>query len=102
MYTYIVNRTQIYLSREQAAALDREARRRGTTRSHLIREAIDQAYVAGSTKEEVLAALDATAGAWTGREEDGATYVSRLRDGRRWAELYPDETSRGQESESGG
>jgi hypothetical protein len=88
MYTYIVNRTQIYLTREQAAALDREARRRSTTRSHLIREAIDERYVARPARDEVLAALRDSAGAWTDRAEDGEAYVERLRTGRRWRELY--------------
>ena len=41
MYTYIVQRTQIYLSDLDAKALDRMARRTGRTRSQLIREAIE-------------------------------------------------------------
>jgi len=89
MYTYIVERTQIYLSREQAVALDREAKRRGTTRSHLIREAVDQTYLMTPGREQVLAALRASAGAWKGRREDGASYVEKLRTGRRWTTLYP-------------
>jgi hypothetical protein len=36
-----VKRTQIYLETEQAERLDRRAAARGTTRSELIREAID-------------------------------------------------------------
>ncbi len=88
MYTYIVERTQIYLSREQAAALDREAKRRGTTRSHLIREAIDQTYVVDPDRERVLAALRASAGAWTDRRETGEEYVDRLRSGGRLTRLW--------------
>jgi predicted DNA-binding protein len=91
MYTYIVERTQIYLSREQAAALDREAKRTGTTRSYLIREAIDRTYLATPDRERVLAALNASAGAWKGRRDDGEAYVEKLRTGRRWQDLYPDE-----------
>ena len=79
MYTYIMERTQIYLSREQATALDREARRRGTTRSHLIREAIDQSYVVDPDRGRVLAGLREAAGAWRDRAESGADYVERLR-----------------------
>jgi predicted transcriptional regulator len=88
MYTYIMERTQIYLSAEQAAALDREARRTGTTRSHLIREAIGQAYAADIKREAFLAALDATSGAWRDRAETGEEYVDRIRSGDRWTELW--------------
>ena len=88
MYTYIVERTQIYLSREQAAALDREARRRGQTRSHLIREAIDRAYLSEPTQDDILAAFEASAGAWADHPETGEEYVERIRSGDRMAELW--------------
>ena len=90
MYTYIVERTQIYLSREEAAALDREARRRGQTRSHLIREAIDRVYLSEPSVDDVLAALKASAGAWKDRTESGEEYVERIRSGDRLAELWGD------------
>lgn len=83
MYTYIVERTQIYLSREQASALDREAKRTGTTRSHLIREAIEAVYGAERSPEEVAKILKATAGLWRDRTETGEEYVERLRSGGR-------------------
>jgi predicted DNA-binding protein len=89
MYTYSVERTQIYLSREQASALDQEAKRIGTTRSHLIREAIAEKYGTHRDRSAIRAALEASAGAWQGRDEDGAAYVDRLRTGRRWQDLYP-------------
>lgn len=89
MYTYIVERTQIYLSREQAAALDREAKRTGTTRSHLIREAIEARYGPDRDTDEVREALRATAGLWSDRSESGEAYVERLRSGRRLRDLYP-------------
>lgn len=88
MYTYIVERTQIYLSREQAAALDREAKRRGTTRSHLIREAIEDRYRPARDHDEILEVLRATAGAWKDRAETGEEYVERMRSGRRLRDLY--------------
>jgi len=91
MYTYIVERTQIYLSREQAAALDREARRTGTTRSHLIREAIEAHYGHDRDADAVRRALRATAGLWSDRRESGEAYVERLRTGRRLGDLYPAE-----------
>jgi predicted DNA-binding protein len=92
MYTYIVERTQIYLSKAQAGALDREARRTGVTRSHLIREAIDRTYLATPANEELLAALEATAGAWHGRAEDGEAYVERIRADSRLTDLWGQDT----------
>lgn len=88
MYTYIVERTQIYLTRQQAAALDREAQRTGTTRSHLIREAIDQAYLTSKEADEVTAALNASFGAWNGERETGQEYVDHIRADRRLHELW--------------
>jgi hypothetical protein len=85
-----MDRTQIYLSRGQASALDREARRRGTTRSHLIREAIDRAYGEEVSRESFLDALDQASGAWPDRVESGAEYVERIRSGDRWRELWGD------------
>ena len=90
MYTYIVERTQIYLTREQAVALDREAKRTGTTRSHLIREAIADRYPADKDRDRIAQALQATAGLWRDRAETGEAYVDRLRSGQRLRELYPD------------
>jgi predicted transcriptional regulator len=90
MYTYIVERTQIYLSPGQARALDREARRRGTTRSHLIREAIEQAYGDEKRQDSFLEALELASGAWADRTETGAEYVDRIRGGDRWRELWGD------------
>jgi predicted transcriptional regulator len=90
MYTYIVERTQIYLTSEEANALDREARKRGQTRSHLIREAVDQAYVIGPQREQLLDALDASFGAWKGRRETGEEYVDRIRARDRLAERGED------------
>lgn len=99
MYTYIVERTQIYLSRDQAAALDREAKRRGQTRSHLIREAIDRTYLAGQDAEAFATALDSSFGAWQGRGMTGEEYVDGVRsDGRfqeLWGERWSDEDERG-------
>ncbi len=92
MYIYIVERTQIYLSREQASALDREARRTGSTRSHLIREAIDRAYAAEIGRDAFLDALRESAGAWKNRDETGEAYVDRIRSGDRWQELWGEGT----------
>lgn len=91
MYTYIVERTQIYLSRAQATALDRESKRTGLTRSHLIREAIDERYALAADQTRLRAAIRQTAGLWRDHAESGETYVDRLRGGRRLADLYPGE-----------
>lgn len=88
MYTYIMERTQIYLTRDQAGALDREAKRTGTTRSHLIREAIAAQYGATKDVRRVERVLRETAGLWHGRNGSGGEYVEQLRTGHRLSELY--------------
>jgi predicted DNA-binding protein len=93
MYTYIMERTQIYLSKAQAAALDREAQRTGTTRSHLIREAIEARYGVRGDRSRVEGALRATAGLWKDRATTGDAYVDRLRTGRRLRETHGDDKS---------
>lgn len=88
-----MERTQIYLSAEEQEALDRRAEESGQTRSHVIHEAI-AAYLQQPTPSQVEEALLASAGAWKNRKGpdavDGATYVERLRTGRRWRTLYPE------------
>jgi len=74
-------RTQIYLSDEEARALEREARASGRTKSRLIRDAIDRVYLGEKDADEVLRSLETPAGAWR-RRESGAAYVERLRSGR--------------------
>jgi predicted transcriptional regulator len=54
-------RTQIYLTDEQRRALDRRARRTGTSMARMIREAVD-AYLIDD-RPDVQAALDETFGA---------------------------------------
>lgn len=71
-----------------------EAKRRGQTRSHLIREAIDERYLARRSPDEILGALDESFGAWEDRSETGEEYVERIRSGDRWRELW---TDRGEE-----
>jgi hypothetical protein len=79
MYTYIMQRTQIYLSESETAALDAEARETGHTRSHLIREAIRARYRTSLDVEERLAILRTASGAWADREMTGAEYVEAIR-----------------------
>ncbi len=87
MYTYIVERTQIYLTKTEAMALDREARRTGRTRSHLIREAIDDRYLAATAPDEMQATLRAAFGTWKHRTASGAEYIDTVRTGRGLDEL---------------
>ena len=82
---------QIYLSTEQAAVLDREAKRTGTTRSHLIREAIEAKYSTPQDRDQIDRALRGSAGLWRDRAETGEAYVERRRSARRLRDLYPDD-----------
>lgn len=96
MYTYTMERTQIYLSRREIEALDTVARQTGKTRSHLIREAIEEKYLpAGPTPDEWERALREAAGAWKDRDFDGKEYVERIRQpglGYRIERLYGEPT----------
>lgn len=106
MYTYIVRRTQIYLSEDESEAIDREARRRGTTRSHLIREAVRVRYLERSDPKELQSRVVAAAGAWlrgdASDQESGEAYVERIRTGQRLRELYPDAIADTGDDTSGG
>lgn len=92
MYTYIMQRTQIYLSEDETLALDREAVRRGTSRSHLIREAVRDRYLANPDAEELQDRIAAVAGGWlrgdASDQESGEAYVEGIRTGRRLRELH--------------
>lgn len=71
-------RTQIYITEEEQEALEKLSKERNTTKSNIIREAIDQ-YVADSTLEEKKKKLKAAAGIWKGR--DDIPEVRDLREG---------------------
>ena len=92
MYTYIVmERTQIYLSRQQTDELDRRARERGTTRSHLIREAVEKYLTPEWDPEAFKAALRNVAGMWADRDDIDEIYESmRQADRDKLAGLYPE------------
>lgn len=88
VYKYTImdelKRTQIYLTREELSALEREQRGTGTNQSELIRRAIDREYLgrARRSKADRVRAIRSAAGAWKGRTETGAEYVERMRSGR--------------------
>jgi regulator of protease activity HflC (stomatin/prohibitin superfamily) len=80
--TYIVKRTQIYLDEAQSSELAARARRRGTTASHVIREAVDAYLAQPESEDERLlqtyrAALDTAFGV-APHLADGAAYVGEL------------------------
>lgn len=90
MYPYIMERTQIYLTRRESTALARLAKETGRTRSQLIREAITAQYLAGSDADALAEALAETSGIWADRTETGEEYIDRIRTGRRLERLYED------------
>lgn len=83
MYTYIMRRTQIYLTDEEAEALKRVSKKSGLSMSDLIRTAVDEKFLSGEmTTAEKIRAVEESFGAWTGRTETGEEYVERMRSGR--------------------
>lgn len=79
-----LKRTQVYLTRKELDALERQQRETGTTQSELIRRAVDREYIgrARASREQRLRVIRAAAGAWKDRTETGADYVERVRGGR--------------------
>lgn len=63
-----MRRTQIYLDEEQDLALERRARAAGTTKSALIRNAIDRLLSRERDPSGLTAVLEETAGALPGLE----------------------------------
>lgn len=77
VYAAFMQRTQIYLSDEDIELLDRAASRTGASRSELIRRAIRARY--SDNWEARIAALKASAGAWSDRPFTGEEYVDTIR-----------------------
>lgn len=74
------HRLQVTLDDDQYAWLRRRSAETGASIAELVRRSLEEAARgrAGGT-EERLASIRATAGAWKGRDEDGAAYVERSR-----------------------
>jgi Arc/MetJ-type ribon-helix-helix transcriptional regulator len=70
-----MDRTQIYLTEAQTRELDRRARSRGTTRSHLIREALEQYLGPTWDAEAFIAALRDFQGIWADRDDIDDLYA---------------------------
>jgi hypothetical protein len=87
MYTYIMERTQISLTVEERQTLDAEAARTGKSMSALIRYAVTAVYGTGRSSDDDLDLMRQSFGSWTDHNEDGATWVERMRSGSR---LTPD------------
>lgn len=87
--SYIVKRTQIYLSEEQGRYLTRRSKETGQTVSELIRAAIDDTYLKRPMdKAERLRIVRATAGAWKDFPYTGAEWADRIRGRGRLARLH--------------
>jgi predicted DNA-binding protein len=75
---YTMQRTQIYLSEQDLARLDRQSEVTGRSRSRLIRDAIERTYPEQVGQEEFERILNEVAGSWkvpfTGQE-----YVDAIR-----------------------
>jgi hypothetical protein len=65
-----MRRTQLYLDEECGRTLTAGCRRRRTTISALVREAISRAYGSGSAKDRATV-IDRLAGIWRGRTDLG-------------------------------
>ncbi|MBS1906443.1 MAG: ribbon-helix-helix protein, CopG family [Actinobacteria bacterium] len=76
-------RTQISFTEKDRALLEAEAARTGRSLSALIRDAVQRTYGMRTDTGHDLRTIDAAAGAWSGRDVDGETYVERLRSGSR-------------------
>jgi hypothetical protein len=100
-----MERTQIYLTSEEAAALDELAAERGVTRSRLIRDAIDATYVTPrrSQRDRFLAVVKELGAPWVERSDvpDGAAYVERIRAGRSPLDLPQSSRVRGASTSRG-
>lgn len=92
VYTYIVmDRTQIYLTSTQTDELDKRARQQGTTRSHLIREAVEKYLTPEWDPEAFKTALNRFSGIWAERDDiDEIRESMREAERRKMGRLFPD------------
>ena len=79
-YIMHMKRTQLYLDEEMSRLLTAESRRRGTTVSALVREAVVATY-GRRTSDEGRAIIRRLAGVWADREDlgDTETFIRGLR-----------------------
>lgn len=74
------HRTQITLTDAQYSRLRRESERSGMALAELVRRALAATYGIGG-ETSAVAGLDASFGAWEGRDLGGMEYVEPLRRG---------------------
>jgi hypothetical protein len=82
-----MERTQIYLTAAQTRELDRRARAQGTTRSRLIRDAVEQYIGPTWDPERFRAALNEFAGIWADRDDIDEVYADLRRRNRERLEM---------------
>lgn len=63
-----MKRTQIYLTEEEQVELDKLSERKDTSKSALIREAVDE-YLAKHSEEHQKEVLERVAGMWKDRDD---------------------------------
>ena len=88
--TYIMRRTQIYLTDEQGRLLESRSKATGSTVSELIRTAVDTVYARRRTmsRAQRVRLARSAAGSWKGSAETGEAYVERIRGSGRLARLH--------------
>ncbi|NBC66931.1 MAG: ribbon-helix-helix protein, CopG family [Bacteroidetes bacterium] len=83
-------RTQIYITKEEKEALDKLSKERNTTKSSIIREAIDQ-YVADKETEKKKTIMN-FAGIWKDKKDIPDVRELRKGWGRRLKRIYGDDS----------
>ena len=88
--SYIMRRTQIYLTEEQGRLLESRSKATGSTVSQLIRTAVDSVYSRrrAMSKAQRVRLARSVAGSWKAFAETGEEYVERIRSSRRLARLH--------------
>ena len=88
--SYIMRRTQIYLTDEQGRLLESRSKATGSTVSQLIRTAVDSVYARrrAMSKAQRVHLARSTAGSWKAFAETGEEYVEQIRGARRLARLH--------------
>ena len=84
MYGYIMQRTQVMLSDDERALLDRASAASGRSMGSLIREAVRARFGASAADAQDVAAVEAAFGSWDAATSDGEAVVDQLRSGHRF------------------
>ena len=79
VYLRCMQRTNIFLTKEQQERLQRQAKEEGLSKSGLIRRILDEALAITKTKPSAEEAIIGTSGMWADRDEDDLREVTRWR-----------------------